>query len=725
MLNAFYNLRTKAKVLIGVCTPLAFLLVMGLVNYINVGKLDESSGRVSHTYRVLASSEKLIEAAVNMETGMRGYLLAGNDEFLAPYRTGKAFLASGFEKLRRTVSGYPEQVARLSEAEATLAAWKAEVVEPAIALRAEIGDAKTMNHLARLIQENNGKQFFDTFREQIGQFKTNEELLLEQRKADYERVVSLGFVDAETVVETVKWIDHTYNVLMLADYLLASAVDMETGMRGYLLAGIEEFLEPYKSGSAEFESVVRQLQATVSDNPDQVALAGAMGQTIADWRANVSEPYIALRREIGTAKTMDDMAEFVGEARGKVYFDRFRALMAQFNAEEAARIDSRTADNEATTSATYLMILACAIGSMMLGMVVAWFIGNSIARPLARSSEHLARIAEGDLTLSIEGRQRKDEIGEIARAMEILKENRARAEQLEKESAEARLAREQRAQKVEELTGSFEESISDLVEGLKSSAQTLGQTAGSVSEIAEQTTSQSGSMADVSTATVENIQTVASATEQLTSSILELSEQATRTSTLTNEAAEDVGQAMHQVETLLAASQRIGEVVSMISQIAEQTNLLALNATIESARAGEAGKGFGVVAQEVKELASETSKATQQIAEEVENVQALVREAVEAIERIDVKIKDVDQSSGSIAAAVEEQSATTNEISRSTQESAQHMVNLDVDVTKVGQAARTTGEVATHVLDASGDINERISELTNTIGQFVSNVKAA
>jgi len=725
LFSFFNNLKTKPKVLVGVSVPLIFLIVLGGMSFFNVNKINSTAGWVYHTYKVLGKADAIVAAAVDMETGMRGYLLAGKEEFLDPYKGGEKAVYERIADLQETVSDNPKQVKRLGEVEKVLRDWQTDVTEPTIQLRRDIGDAKTMNDMAALVGEARGKTYFDKFRGQIALFKAREEKLLVERDRTFQRQLNSGNLDIPRVRNAVKWVDHTHKVLAKADAVLAAAVDMETGMRGYLLAGKEEFLEPYNGGKERFYSLVEELQQTVSDNPPQVQLMREIGQTITEWQANVTEPTIQLRRDIGDAKTMDDMADLVGEARGKTYFDRFRGLMADFKAEEARLIDIRKDQNDWTTAVTFKFIAFCTIGSIIIGGILALFIGNGIAGPIARTTDDMKKLADGDTSFDVSGLDRKDEVGDMAQALEVFKENRIEADKLQKEQQESQQVQVERARSLEMLTSQFETEISELVNTLSSASEELNATAQSMSSIADETSSQSSSMSQVSQSTTQNIQTMAAATEELTASIRELSEQATKTSSSSSEAAEDVSKASHQIEALLSSSEKIGEVVSLIQDIAEQTNLLALNATIESARAGEAGKGFAVVANEVKSLANETSKATEQIAEEVQAVQNEIRSSVEAIQRIDVKIRDVDGAASSIASAVEEQSATTSEIAQKTQSSASNMDELNGNVENVGNAAKSTGDAANDVLSASSELSQRMNDLRQTVDKFIAGVKSA
>ncbi|MBT7484729.1 MAG: CHASE3 domain-containing protein, partial [Rhodospirillales bacterium] len=229
----FSNLRTKTKVLIGVLSPLALLIILGAVSVSSINSIVKTNGWVDHTRVVLAKTASIIGSAVDMETGMRGYLLAGKEGFLDPYTGGEKATYSKIADLQKTVSDNPKQVARLSEVEKTLRAWQKDVTNPTIDLRRKIGDAKTMNDMASLVGEAKGKVFFDKFRGQIGKFIGREATLLNKRRAEFETAQKSVGEQFGVMNKTVGWVSHTQKVLAAATSVLANVVDMETGMRGY------------------------------------------------------------------------------------------------------------------------------------------------------------------------------------------------------------------------------------------------------------------------------------------------------------------------------------------------------------------------------------------------------------------------------------------------------------------------------------------------------------
>jgi methyl-accepting chemotaxis protein len=309
---------------------------------------------------------------------------------------------------------------------------------------------------------------------------------------------------------------------------MASAVDMETGMRGYLLAGQDAFLALYTDGSERFFELASSLSETMNDNPAQVALLSETQATITEWKEKVTEPAIALRRQIGNAKTMDDMADLIGEARGKKYFDRFRTLMGEFSAEETALMEQRQASNEGTVSTIFLLIALCVGFAILIGGFLAWIIGNGIARPISA----MTRLADGDHEVEVPGVGRKDEIGDMADTVQVFKENAINVQRMEGEAEQQRLDGEKKMRdERNQLADSFEEAVMGIVQSVGDSASTMSSSAEQMQGIAELTTDRS--------ATVQ-----------------EISRQVTTSSEISQNAVEESKRATTNVQSLAEASQK-------------------------------------------------------------------------------------------------------------------------------------------------------------------------
>lgn len=362
------------------------------------------------------------------------------------------------------------------------------------------------------------------------------------------------------------------------------------------------------------------------------------------------------------------------------------------------------------------------IGGFVLGFVIAQY---GISRPVKRSVGELQRLAEGDLAVEVSGTVRRDEIGDVARGLQVFRDNLVRAKRLEQEAeeAEARAEEERRAAMLA-LADQFEASISGVVQSVSSAATQLQANAQTMSAVAEQTNRQASAVAAATEQASANVQTVAAASEELGGSITEISRQVSSAAHITREAVSEAGRANEMVSGLANAAERIGAVVQLIQDIASQTNLLALNATIEAARAGEAGKGFAVVAAEVKQLANQTAKATEDIAQQISEIQTQTGGAVGAIRQIAETVGRVNEISSSIASAVEEQSAATQEIGRNVQQAASGTQEVAANIEGVSTAAAEAGSSASDVLHAASTLSEEAARLRSEVDSFISKVRA-
>lgn len=536
----------------------------------------------------------------------------------------------------------------------------------------------------------------------------------------------LATTSVRNIIETSGWVNHTYNVIGEASDIVASAVDMETGMRGFLLAGRDDFLDPYHGGEAAAYAGIASLQNTVSDNPAQVARLGEVESVLRDWQANITEPMIALRREVGTTATMDEIAALVGEARGKQYFDSFRGLMAQFIADEEVLMEARKEANMATASRTYTLIWGGVIVGGFIALLISFLTGRSIANPLVAMSHAMRRLADGDNSVDIPGSGRTDEIGDMASAVEVFKVNAIENERLQAEqvAAEAQAAQQKR-QAQSQMADDLESKVKTVVQSIAAAASEMQNTAENMSEIASTAHEQSTQVAGSTEEASMNVQTVASSSEELSASIGEITRSITRSREITENAQQTTSKATVTMENLSEMAQRVGNVVNMINDIAEQTNLLALNATIEAARAGEAGKGFAVVASEVKSLASQTAKATDEISEQMTAMQDATGESVSAITEINTVIQELGETAGSVANAIGQQEQATQEISRNAQEASAGTQVVSQSITSVQDAVRETGAAASQVLSRASELSEQSTALDTQIAAFVAEIRAA
>jgi methyl-accepting chemotaxis protein len=352
-------------------------------------------------------------------------------------------------------------------------------------------------------------------------------------------------------------------------------------------------------------------------------------------------------------------------------------------------------------------------------------IQRGAVRPLIQITARMRELADGNKAIEILGSDRKDEIGQIAAAVRVFRENMIKADGLAAEQQGEQARKEKRQQAIESYIGAFESSVAGALAALASASTQLGGTARTMAGTATKTSQQATAVAAASEQASVNVQTVASATEELSVSIAEIGRQVSESTRVTIKAVDEANHTNAQIQGLAEAAQKIGDVVKLISDIAGQTNLLALNATIEAARAGEAGKGFAVVASEVKSLATQTAKATEDISARIGDIQAATGQSVQAIQAIGRTIGGINEISTTIAAAVEQQGAATKEIARNVQQAAAGTTAVSSNIGGVTQSASETGAGATEIGSAATELARQGENLRDEVDRFLANIRAA
>jgi len=460
----------------------------------------------------------------------------------------------------------------------------------------------------------------------------------------------------------------------------------------------------------------------LSDSPERRATNQKLRETVEAYFAVVDRANAAaLGRDVETARR-------IALTEGRDARNKVREFVTPRIANLTAELAKAKAEAEASAGRVTTLLVSAAVAGLLAALAVAFAIVHfGLTRPLTSLVSVLRRMAEGDIDADIREAARRDEIGQVGKAVEGIKAmvSRKAAEEAELKRAADEAAAAERRRTTVELADGFERAVGGIVGMVSASATELQATAAQMTATATETATQSTTVAAAAEQAASNVGTVAAASEELGSSVQEIGRQVQGSASLAQSAVGEADETGRLVEELSAAVARIDDVVTMISSIAGQTNLLALNATIEAARAGEAGRGFAVVAAEVKELAGQTARATDEIGGHIGRIQGVTGQAVSAIGSITTRIREINDVASSIAAAVEQQGAATQEIVRNVAQAATGTTEVTNNIAGVAQASEDTGAAASQVLSSSGELSRHAEQLTAEMNRFLATVRAA
>ena len=490
--------------------------------------------------------------------------------------------------------------------------------------------------------------------------------------------------------------------------LLITMLRMRRHEKDFMLRRDRKYGDDMKKRNAEFVAGVEK-----ADIP--AAAKAELKQKLADYQRDFQA-------------WMGQALSLAGEL--KAMSDSFAAVEPVIEAVSKAVNGLRTeADRlniaERDSIQRWMEIAIVLIAALVMG--AGLFIGRSVSKPLSAMTAAMMELAKGNFAIVLPGLGRRDEIGDIAQAVETFKVN---AEQKARDEAEEKIrqdqiAAEQRKADMIRMADAFESAVGQIVETVSSASTELEASADVLTSTAARSQELTTMVEAASEEAATNVQSVASATEELTSSVNEISRQVQDSARMASGAVDQAQRTNNRVSELSRAAARIGDVVELINTIAGQTNLLALNATIEAARAGEAGRGFAVVASEVKALAEQTAKATGDIGRQIADIQSATGDSVTAIKEISGTIEKLSEISSSIAAAVEEQGVATQEISRNVQQAALGTTQVSSHITDVRQGASETGSASAQVLSAAQSLSGDSNRLKLEVGKFLDSVRAA
>jgi methyl-accepting chemotaxis protein len=653
----FGNFKVRTKILAGFASVLVILIGvsgLGYSNFVFVG----------HEIDILAEDIEKVALVSRIEA-----------EFLKLKGHAREFAAKGVEADAEKVAEIALEISPLIEQALE------RIVDPALNAKiVEIGEEFEIYIKDFEIAKDLKHEFNNLIQEEL---EPNGEAIVEDLEAILDEAVAEGNTDA----------------------IIYAGVAMEHALLARLYTNIligrqdDAFADKVEYEFAEFAAALESLGAVVQTEKERVLLADVQERFLAYETAfeKVREDDLALRGLIdgemkAAAETIAKDSEWI-EAEISKEEEEVRA-------EAIAAIETGEIE----------MVIAGLVG-IVVGVMLALLIGNGIARLIRNMTDVMGKLAGGDKTVEIPAQDRADEIGEMAQAVQVFKDNAIEMDRMaEEQKAAEHRAEEEKKRAMNEMADNFESSIKGIVDSVAGAATEMQSTAESMASTAEETSRQSQA---------------AAAASEMSTSVNEIARQVAQSATMAKEAVAEAQTTNASMQGLADSAEKIGEVVDLISDIASQTNLLALNATIEAARAGDAGKGFAVVASEVKSLATQTAKATEQIASQISAIQTATEESVTAIGSIDKKIGEMDEVTTAIASAIEEQGAATGEISSNSQQAAVGTQEVSENIASVNQAATETGAAASQVLSATGELANQADLLRKEVDDFLAEVRAA
>jgi methyl-accepting chemotaxis protein len=501
---------------------------------------------------------------------------------------------------------------------------------------------------------------------------------------------------------------------------------MHDALRADVLVALREGRNGNKAAQPK---IAEETAAHIKDFEDHVA-ANKTLDLPPEARAAIDAIGPALTAYIDAAKTIVDQAftdNYAAQDGFPAFIEKFEALETKMGdtsdaiQKSADAIEANIDSHVRNLFIVFAAVIACAAAAVIL--VLTWT-SRAVVRPIKSMTSAMARLAAGDLTAEVPDRQRRDEVGAMADALAVLKENSVRAQNLAQQQAEAHSSQNNRTQVLDRLCREFDAEMSKGLGELTSSLLAMQDAVQSMARSAEQTAGEAGHATEASTQTASSVGSVANATGELSTTITEITRQVSQSSQIAGQAADQARQTNEQIKGLATAAEKVGAIVQLINEIASQTNLLALNATIEAARAGEAGKGFAVVASEVKNLASQTAKATEEIASHVGAIQNETQRSVSAIQGIASIIERINQLTNSVSTSVEHQGAATQEIVRSVGQATDGTRIVSDSIGTVVTAAGESRNAAARLTEVTGALSAQSQSLRAGVERFLANVKA-
>jgi methyl-accepting chemotaxis protein len=656
--------------------PILFLFGLAGLGVYSTHLLLAGMGAVDHSHETIEKILAIQSDAANMQNGMRGYLLTGDEKNLESFKKAEQEVAERLKALAILV-GVPSRKKLLEDAEAILKNWKETVADPYIALRREIGDGKNLDDISALVAKRIGLQLFGKFRKEMGEFIERQQSIITRAQIQ----ATKGVVGDDSTGSP-SFVARAQETLDRAQQIMSAALNMETGQRGYLLAGEDDFLEPYEVGSIRVFSLLEEQKRAVSDDPEMVRATEAIQASLRDWVKKCTEPEIALRRKITASKTLADLRALVSKGEDEALFAQLRQILTAFNDSELATMRERKLEADRVTGLVQSMLVGGAAVAAAAILLIAFFLSGTITKPLLSAMGLAEAISDGDLSSTLPVKSR-DEVGRLCSSLNS-------------------------------MVVSLREQIGRLKEGAMVLAAAASEISSTVSQVARNAAQTSVSVTETTT-TVEQVKQAAMLAGEKAKHVVEMSRQAVHISESGGQATLDTIERMHLIkeqmtsirETVLRLSEHsrsIEDIMDTVHDLAGQSNLLAVNASIEAARAGDQGKGFAVVALEIKNLADQSKQATEQVGAILEDTRKWVNAVMAA----------TDQGATAVEAGVQQSSVAGQAI-----ETLSGSVLASAQAASVIEATSEQQSIGVHqVSTAMGNIQNAVQQNSDAATQL-------
>ncbi|WP_299817440.1 methyl-accepting chemotaxis protein [uncultured Roseibium sp.] len=501
-------------------------------------------------------------------------------------------------------------------------------------------------------------------------------------------------------------------------------VGQALAVKSFLLTGNRDWLAKSQELDNEISAQFAEVETLISEtSPEFQANLDELKTNWQNWYSQIASRQIELMR---SPETVDLARAIELTPESAALLEGVQQVSRNFTGAVGAKRHASGERQDAALQTVEIVAIASALVLTVLAMFLGFLNHMIISVPLSRLSGVTEALATGDTSQTVDVTDRGDEIGLLGRALGVFRENMIRTRELESAAAQDRENAElQKRQEMENVASGFETTVLSIYNGMIAKLDELTSSAGSLSNIANNTTEEALTVSAAAEQATNNVNTVASATEELSASIRAITEQVRSSAEIAQNAETEVERSNQAVSSLQQVVARIGDVTKLITDIAEQTNLLALNATIEAARAGEAGKGFAVVASEVKALAAQTSKATEEIDRQITEMRQAADASTEATGSVADMVRKITENTAAMSGAAEEQNLATTEIASSVAEAAQGTEGVSRSISEVSDAAGETAKLGTAMNSAVSELHDQSSSLRHAMDEFLVKVRAA